>query len=108
VRITLDVSLTYERVTAAFDNGTVMFDEPAVVAWKLDRKGNRYVVGIGSHQLDRESATVEPALSQIRFDPMLAASIVSYMTASHRRRRSFSRVPCDPFRASLGGWSAKR
>jgi hypothetical protein len=78
VRITLDVSLTYERITARFDDGTVKFDEPAIVYWKLDRKGNRYIVGIGSDQLDRESATVEPALSQIRFDPVLAASIVSY------------------------------
>jgi len=56
-----------------------MFDEVALVATKLDDKGSEYVVGIGGDRQDRESSVVVPVVSEIQFQPELAAAIASYM-----------------------------
>ena len=80
MKITLDVSLSSTRIRALLRDGTVVFDEVAVVALKPKGNGENDVVGIGSDRIDLEGTTLVPVVSQIQFDPDLAAVVVGYVT----------------------------
>ncbi|MEO6351115.1 MAG: hypothetical protein ABIP53_10745 [Candidatus Limnocylindrales bacterium] len=79
MRITIDLRLAAERITARLSNGKVVFDDVAQVTVKPDTKGRLRVAGIGSERPDRESTAVLPVVSQLDFQPTLAASIAWFI-----------------------------
>jgi hypothetical protein len=79
LRITIDVSLTHEKITAQLPDGTVVFDDVAVVALRPDAKGRQLIAGIGSDRPDRESTTVVPLVTQIQFQADLSAWVIWFV-----------------------------
>lgn len=79
MRIELDIGLSKDRIVAHLRDGTVVFDDIAVVAVKPDAHGRQMIAGIGTDRPDRENITVVPLLSDIQFQAALAAAVARFI-----------------------------
>ena len=60
-------------------DGRTFFDDVAQMSLKQDAKHRPYVVGIGSDRIDREATRVVHVVSQLVFDPDIAAAAARYI-----------------------------
>lgn len=79
MRFQIAIDINADRISARRADGTVEFDEPAVVSLKPDAKGRPVIAGIGSDQPDRESTQVVPVVSRIQFQPGIVAAVALYI-----------------------------